>query len=1062
MLSYHFGRNFPRGWWLALAALLLLPTLSQGQVDLQSGLELYYTFDENIGDRVGDLSGNLRTARIYETPQFQDQEILWTTGRFGGAVDINGAYFLSVPEYFGIGGKGARTISMWVNTLTPPSGTTALVAWGPNVTEQRWHFKFEASTSGIRTENQGGNIFGSIPVADGAWHHIVCVFPEGGETLAAVDHYVDGVLDTVENGNTANPVNTVADPLIGPPVTVGGSPFNAGLRFSTSLIDDVRIYSRALTPEEIAALAAGEGVITGAPPIINLPDGIEGNDFVNSGEPLEFTTFPATQGSGITDVTMSLNGTDVTSEMVINPGGFTTFASYDALEPNTSYSAEIRVTDSDGLVSARRFVFSTYSESNFTIEAEDYNFGGGQFINDPVLCNVLGGMENCYFDRVSVPGIDSFDSLGFSDDTTSLDQVYRFSTGSPTREEEFDTLFSTDHVRTRYVDAFMSEYDVNLLNAGDWANYTRAFPEAEAFHILLRARASVAQVVRLERASNPTSTDQEVTLLGAFLVPASAFYQFIPLTDLAGEKELTVTLTGEQTIRLTAVEASNNLNLNYLMFLPATETAILPIVAFSAPADGSVHPAGADITFQVDADDEDGFVTEVTFTALAHGVEIDLGTDTEAPFEAVWTDVPEGVHTITARAADDDGLEGVSLPLLIIVDSTPPLLTAVHESPALDAIEIIFSEPMDAVSAGTAGSYQITPSVLISSATVTGQRVVLSTGPLSEGVEYTVTAQNVQDANGVTQASSSGSFTAGESTLLYGLELYLPLDDSAGGMAADLSGYGRHAAIFDDPAFAGLPIVWTPEGQFSSAVNFDGTYFLGVPGYYGIGGAAPRTISMWIKTDWVVPNGNNALMGWGRNAAEQRWHFKLENSAGANGALRTENQGGNNFGGIPVNDGLWHHVAVVFPDFGATIGDANHYVDGVLDLTKSGTLGTLVNTSIDPLLASIVTVGGAPLNAVLRRVTAVLDDVRLYNRALSDQEIQALFAGEGVLTGTPVEPDATLAIERSSTGEITLSWESGTLQTTPALGQAWSDVEGAQSPHSITPSGTAFFRLIIP
>ena len=1045
----------------ALAMLITQAPLSRAQVDLETGLEVYYTFDEGGGNQAGDVSGNLRTAEVYETPQLVGKEILWTQGRFGSAVDIDGTYFLGVPEYFGIGGKGARTVSMWVNTLNQPSGTTALVAWGPNVNEQRWHFKFESSTSGVRTENQGGNIFGALPVVDGTWHHIVCVFPEGGETLAAVDHYVDGVLDTTENGNTANPVNTVADPLIGPPVTIGGAPFNAGLRFSTTLIDDVRIYSRALTPDEIAALAAGEGVIEGAPPLIGLAEGIEANPFVDAAQDLEFSATPVGSGAVITDVKLFLNGVDVTSETDINPGGVTTFASYSSLEVNATYDVEIQATDSRGFVSVRKFSFGTFSESNFMIEAEDYNFAGGQFINDPVLCNVLGGMEGCYFDRVSIPGIDSFDGLGFADDTASIDQVYRFSTGAPTREEQFDTIMSADTPRTRYVEAFVNEYEVNLLNAGDWANYTRTFPEADAFRILLRARASATQTVRLERVSNPTGTEQEVTLLGTFLVPASTSYGFVPLTDLAGEKELTVTLTGEQTLRLTAVDASNNLNLNYLMFIPTTDTAILPTVAFTTPAENSVHPAGSAITFQADADDEDGFVTEVTFTVLSGGVEIDLGTDTEAPFEAIWSDVPEGVHTAMATVVDDDGLEGISLPLRIIVDSTPPVVTAVHESPTLDAIELIFSEPIDVTSGQVTGNYQINPAVSITSATVTGQRVVLATAPLSQGVEYTVTAQGVKDANGITQAASSGSFTAGESSLLYGLELYLTFDEGAGPLAVDLSGYGRDAVMYNAVEFAGLPILWTGEGQFSSAVNFDGNYFLGVPGYHGIGGANPRTISMWINTDWEVLNNANALMGWGRNATSQRWHFKLEGGAAARGALRTENQGGNNVGSIVVNDGQWHHVVVVFPDFATTVGEANHYVDGVLDLTKTGTTGTLVDTGIDPAFAPILTVGGAPLNAELRRVTGVLDDVRLYNRALSDTEIQALFAGEGVLAGTPIETDAAISISRSSTGEITLEWERGVLQTTPAIGEEWTDVEGAQSPHEITPSGTAFFRLII-
>ena len=133
----------------------------------------------------------------------------------------------------------------------------------------------------------------------------------------------------------------------------------------------------------------------------------------------------------------------------------------------------------------------------------------------------------------------------------------------------------------------------------------------------------------------------------------------------------------------------------------------------------------------------------------------------------------------------------------------------------------------------------------------------------------------------------------------------------------------------------------------------------------------------------------------------------------------------------------------------------------MLDETKSGSTGTAVDTSIDPLLASILTVGGAPLNAELRRVTALLDDVRLYNRALSEAEIQALFNGKGVLAGGP-GPRPEVSIERSGDGRVSITWETGVLQSTSVLGGEWENVEGASSPHVVSPEGTAFFRVMVP
>lgn len=185
--------ELPRGLRQAalLAAVSLLPALTAQTVNLQDGLEAYWTFDEGVGDTAGDASGHGRSAMVYETPTFADQSITWLTGgigRFGDAIDFDGNYFLAVADYFGIGGTEPRTISLWVNTVWTPNGNSAMVAWGPNVAQQRWHFKLEASNGAIRTENQGGNNYGSVAVNDGFWHHVVCVFPEGGSVIGDVRH----------------------------------------------------------------------------------------------------------------------------------------------------------------------------------------------------------------------------------------------------------------------------------------------------------------------------------------------------------------------------------------------------------------------------------------------------------------------------------------------------------------------------------------------------------------------------------------------------------------------------------------------------------------------------------------------------------------------------------------------------------------------------------------------------------------------------------------------------------------------------------------------------------
>ncbi|MCP5515991.1 MAG: hypothetical protein H7A45_01890 [Verrucomicrobiales bacterium] len=1050
---------------LALA-IGLLPVLGAQNVNLEEGLEAYWTFDEGAGDTVGDVSGHGRGAMMYETPAFADDSILWLTGglgRFGDAIDFDGNYFLAVADYLGVGGTEPRTISLWVNTVWAPTGASAMVAWGPNVAEQRWHFKLETTNGAIRTENQGGNNYGSVPVNDGFWHHVVCVFPEGGAVIGDVRHYVDGVLDPVQNGGITNPVNTNVDPAVAPPLTLGGAPFGTGLRMTTAWIDDVRIYSRALNEAEIAALAQGQGVVTGAPPRIVPADGLVNAPFHPAAQGIQATIMAVGQATvSVGGVTMTVNGADVTAELTFSGAGSQLSLQYSGLEADRTYSVEITASDSEQRLATRTFGFTTFREDNFTIEAENYNFAGGAFIDNPVLCNTYGSSEGCYFDRVSLPGIDAFDANGFGDDTASYEDVYRFSSGGATREEEFDTMRSGDVLRSKYdgqngQNGAIVDYDVDRLAAGDWANYTRTFP-AGTYSILLRAMATSPQLVRLDRVTGAaTGADQELSLMGYFAVPGNGSYTFVPLTDVSGAVELAANLDGETTIRLTAIEANANIQWNFLLFPEAEEQPpILPTIAIDFPTDGSVHPTGGDITVRASADDADGFIRQVAFYVDQQGVPTEIGRVENPPYEITWAQVPAGSYVLTAEAVDNDDLSAVSSPVSIVVDSDPPRIGGVQGSPGLDRVELLFSEALDPVSAGNTANYTIAPGLTVQAAVVDGARVTLTTTAQSNGQVYTVTARNVADAHGVVQPEDSAQFTASTVNLLYGLEFYWTFDEGGGAVARDVSGFGRDAVVYDVPAFDGKSILWT-DGQFGGGVEFDTSYFLVAPSYYGISGAAPRTISMWIKTDWVVPGGANAIMGWGRNATSARWHFKLENTV--NGALRTENQGGNNYASIPVNDGSWHHIVAVLPDFGegAVVGDVNHYVDGVLDPVKSGGVTNPVNTDTDPATAPPVSIGGAPFGAELRTLSAVLDDVRLYNRALSDAEIVSLFNGNGVIEGEPV---LRVGIQRNEDDTVTLSWNgNATLQTAPAVSGPWTVVAGATSPHTMVPEATAFFRL---
>ncbi|MDC0268238.1 hypothetical protein OAK97_02920, partial [bacterium] len=193
------------------------------------------------------------------------------------------------------------------------------------------------------------------------------------------------------------------------------------------------------------------------------------------------------------------------------------------------------------------------------------------YFDAPFLCNTLGGEDGCYFDQVGLPGIDVNETGGDSDNHPDIDSLYRF--GMNDREENVDTFISNDLVRDKFPGAGpgqngeILDYDVTEVAAGDWLNYTRTLPEGR-YSVYLRASSESTQVVGLSQVRDATSANQTSEPLGTFNMNRSPGYQYTQLTDATGARPLSLTFSGVTTFRLTAVEASNDLHLNYLAFVP--------------------------------------------------------------------------------------------------------------------------------------------------------------------------------------------------------------------------------------------------------------------------------------------------------------------------------------------------------------------------------------------------------------------------------------------------------------------------------------------------------------
>jgi hypothetical protein len=256
------------------------------------------------------------------------------------------------------------------------------------------------------------------------------------------------------------------------------------------------------------------------------------------------------------------------------------------------------------------------------------------------------------------------------------------------------------------------------------------------------------------------------------------------------------------------------------------------------------------------------------------------------------------------------------------------------------------------------------------------------------------------------------------------------LDDGSGTTAVDSSGNGHDGTLLLDPQWVA--------GKYGGALEFAGIsgQRVEMEGYEGILGTQNRTVMAWVKTtgygDWI---------SWGQNTNTQKWIGRINDNAGngAVGALRTECSGGYIISTTVLTDGEWHHLTSVLESAGSpTVEDIKMYVDGVQE----------VISGVRPV--GIDTVGGRNVWIADghhdRPLPSLIDDVRLYNHAMTQAEILAAMEG-GIKYPYALAPDPADGAMIEDTWAI-LSWSPGdfALSHDVYIGENFDDVNaGAES-----------------
>jgi len=242
------------------------------------------------------------------------------------------------------------------------------------------------------------------------------------------------------------------------------------------------------------------------------------------------------------------------------------------------------------------------------------------------------------------------------------------------------------------------------------------------------------------------------------------------------------------------------------------------------------------------------------------------------------------------------------------------------------------------------------------------------------------------------------------------------LDETSGTTAADSSGNGLNGTLGGDPQWVA--------GKIGGALEFDGDDYvdLGTPAVLDFG-TEDFTITAWIKMT-ATTRGSIFAIG-GDDGGGIRYTLAMGEGNDNKLTLTMDNDSTKvqSMGDTVINDGVWHHVV------GMIKGDVSLvYVDGVED----GSIDLPAGYDLSGVLQHNAYIGAITSNASNtlhpeKFMIGLIDDVRIYDTALTEAEIQAAMKGEAFTKAlNPVPSDG------SYHGDtwVNISWSPGDFAVT--------------------------------
>ena len=437
-----------------------------------------------------------------------------------------------------------------------------------------------------------------------------------------------------------------------------------------------------------------------------------------------------------------------------------------------------------------------------------------------------------------------------------------------------------------------------------------------------------------------------------------------------------VTANGTHALSARARDTSNNhASTTSISVTVSNPDTTAPVASLTAPAAGAV--VSGNVNVSASATDNVG-VAGLQF--LLDGANLGVELTVPGPsYTMTWptTGTANGLHILSARARDAANNVTISNPVNVTVtngDLTPPTvsLTSPGAGATVNGNVGLTASATDNVAMagvqflldGTNLGAEVTG--LGPTYTFNWDTTTAANGPHTLSARARDVSNNMASATSLSVNISNAAPT--------GLLVAYSFNQGSGTTAADSSGNAVTGTLSGT--------TWTTAGKYSNALSFNGTSSyvnLGNPALLQTSGS--MTFTAWIKATGT-PSDDGQIIS--RSNGTAGWQFKTSPDTGphtfAVGVSSANGASAQRYSTTVRQLNVWYHVAGVYNASAQTL---DIYVNGVLD---NGVLrGTI--PSVQTLANVNVNIGRRTGGFYFK---GIIDEVRVYNRALSQAEIQSV------------------------------------------------------------------------